>query len=395
MTKLESRVTYWSKAFVSLCIWNMMIFFAFQMLLPNLPLILAESGREDTFVGIITGLITLSAVIVRPFTGYAIDNLNRRIVVLIGNVLFAISAIAYIVSGATIWVILASILLGMGWGMMTVILGSLVADRIPSVHQGKGFGAFMAFGFVSMAIAPLTGQWLFNTFGSSVLYISAFGIALFPIALIPFLSFSKPIQHLMEKGGRTSFLHGIYEKTSLFPSMLLLLFTISYGGIISFANLFGTELGMVNAGWFFLLFSVSSILIRPWAGKRFDTKGHSSVIIPGILIGIVSLILLSLSSGKILFLAAAILYGLSFGAIQPSIMAWTVGRASPERRGAANSTFLVGMDGGLTLGSILLGVLSQQVGYASMYMYSSIALVAMLILYGNSLFARRTGKMKM
>ncbi|WP_373288763.1 MFS transporter [Paenibacillus nasutitermitis] len=121
------------------------------------------------------------------------------------------------------------------------------------------------------------------------------------------------------------------------------------------------------------------------AGRLFDTRGPAYVLVPGILLGIVALYLLSAAAGFGLFVTSAFVYGLSFGAVQPYMLAWTVQRAKPERRGAANSTFLIGMDGGIAIGSALLGLWIKNGEYAAMFRGSAGILVLLLILYGVTL----------
>lgn len=44
-----------------------------------------------------------------------------------------------------------------------------------------------------------------------------------------------------------------------------------------------------------------------------------------------------------------------------------VSSVPPQRKGVATSTFLIGLDGGLCLGSAIAGVLAVMVGYSGMF----------------------------
>ncbi|KNY26368.1 hypothetical protein Bccel_1630 [Pseudobacteroides cellulosolvens ATCC 35603 = DSM 2933] len=68
---------------------------------------------------------------------------------------------------------------------------------------------------------------------------------------------------------QTSFIARLIEKTSLFPSSLLLLLGLVYGGIVSFITLFGKKAGIKNVGWFFLFFALGPFLVRTVSGKLF------------------------------------------------------------------------------------------------------------------------------
>ncbi|WP_176444660.1 MFS transporter [Paenibacillus herberti] len=118
------------------------------------------------------------------------------------------------------------------------------------------------------------------------------------------------------------------------------------------------------------------------------STGPSWAIVPGVIAGIAALAVLSTADNWAWFGAAAVLYGLSFGSVQPSIMAWTVGRALPDRSGAANSAFFIGMDGGIALGSVLLGGVVQLFGYAGIFRYSIVFLLLMLVVLVAGMISR-------
>lgn len=352
------------------------------MLLPTMPIHLIHSGADKIFVGVVTGIVTLAAVLIRPFTDYALAVISKRFIVTLGLALFALAAIGYTVSLNLIWIMVVSALLGIGWGIMTVTLGSIVADLIPPDRQGQGIGTYVVFQFISLALGPIAGQWLIQAYGSNTLFIATIIVVLISLILSQLITFRR-VSH--STGQKASIGSGLFERSSLFPAFLMLLFTISYGGILSFISLFGQDLSINNIGWFFLLNNIAAIMVRPVTGKLFDTKGHALILIPGILIGIASLLVLSFSTGIVGMIIAAVLYGISFGAVQPTVMAWTLKRAAPEKRGAANSMFFMGTDVGITIGAVLLGIVANTTGYAVMYRWSVILLVAFLIIFAISL----------
>ncbi|MCR2805879.1 MFS transporter [Paenibacillus soyae] len=380
------KQSYWSGAYLRICVCNLFLFCAFQMLLPILPVYMIDNGGSESAVGWITGLITIAAVLIRPFTGYALDRFRRNRIVFAGSTALALAAAAYTVSASTGWMAGVSLMLGIGWGMMTAAYSTIVSDLVPVNRQGTGIGTFMLFGMGGMAVAPFIGGWLIDEYGAPVLFGTACFLALLSLFLFLPGGISKPASGTsLSASEQYRALNVLFERTSLFPALLILLYTISYGGILSFASLFGVELGIENGGIFFLLSNAAAMLVRPAAGKMFDSRGHAAVLLPGLTIGIVALIVLSLSSGGTMFIIAACLYGLSFGAVQPSILALTIQRAAPDRRGAANSTFLVGMDSGIALGSISFGVIAQVSGYGFVFLCSAVTLIALLAVYIISL----------
>ena len=80
-----------------------------------------------------------------------------------------------------------------------------------------------------------------------------------------------------------------------------------------------------------------------------------------------ALALLPLAHGLLYFVISASLFGLGFGAAQPATMALLIDRVRPDKRGLASGTYYTGFDAGVSAGSILLGAVSQHLGFAVMW----------------------------
>lgn len=127
-----------------------------------------------------------------------------------------------------------------------------------------------------------------------------------------------------------------------------------YGGIGSFITLFATEVGIADISLFFLFNALAIAVTRPFSGKLYDAKGHSFVIIPGVIITFIGIILLSYTTTIPSLIIAAACYGSGFGAIQPALQAWMIDRVAPHRRGVATATFFSAFDLGIGAGAIIL-----------------------------------------
>jgi predicted MFS family arabinose efflux permease len=67
--------------------------------------------------------------------------------------------------------------------------------------------------------------------------------------------------------------------------------------------------------------------------------------------------------------------GVGFGVIFPTLQTMANNVVAHNRRGAANSTFLTGLDLGIGIGSVLTGFLSEPLGLA--WTYNCAALLAL------------------
>lgn len=135
------------------------------------------------------------------------------------------------------------------------------------------------------------------------------------------------------------------------------------------------------------MYAVALTLIRPFAGKLSDRFGEAAVIIPSLVVTAGALIVLSLSSGLPGLIIAAILYGIGFGSAQPALQAATLRIAPEDRRGAANASFMTAFDLGIGLGAILLGLVSERIGYAYLFTVTAVSVVVSLVIF--TIFVRR------
>ena len=132
---------------------------------------------------------------------------------------------------------------------------------------------------------------------------------------------------------------------------------------------------------FFVGYALMILATRPFIGRLFDRKGHAVIVLPGSLAMIAGLVALSFTQSTAMLVVSSLLYGLGYGAVQPSLHTWAVNRCPPDRKAAANGLFLSSIDLGYIVGAIALGLVAEWAGFAAMYRYSALAMVAFIGLY--------------
>jgi len=380
MSSKTNEVSLWTKEFIGITISNLFLFLSFQMLIPTLPVYVEESGGDELAIGLVIGIFTISALLTRPFAGKGLDTVGRKKILVIGMIIFVLSVAGYYWFATVFLILVVRFIHGIGWGMATTTLGTMISDIIPAARRGEGMGYYGLSSTLAMALAPMVGIWVMNEFGFGILFLTATIFGLLSIILFLCVPYQEP-QMKQEKVAQFSLWKGLVEPKALFPSLLVLLLGVTYGGIVSFITLFGADVGIRNVGWFFLFNALMVMIVRPVAGKLFDRKGHKWVLYPGAFFSIIGLILLSYTTTVSTLIAASVFYGIGFGAIQPSLQAWTINRVSPQRRGTANGTFFSGFDLGIGAGAMLLGIIARYTSYAMMYRISVVLMVIYLVIY--------------
>jgi MFS family permease len=378
----------WTKDFILLTLSNLLLFFGFQMLLPTLPVYVSNLGGDNSAIGLVIGIFTISAILIRPFSGAALDLISRKLILFIGLAICFVAIGAYYWATTIFLVLLLRIVHGAGWGTSTTTYGTIASDIIPASRRGEGMGYFGLGSTLAMALGPMIGIWVMKSFGFGRLFLISLLSTLLSMALTKWMAIPQPLR-APQKGVETRFYEKFMEKKALFPSFLVLMMGVTYGGIISFITLYGKETGIGNVGWFFLTNALFLFVVRPIAGKIFDQKGHVWVLVPGAIFCIIGLFLLSDTNSLFGLILSAMFYGIGFGAIQPSLQAWTIQRVLPFRRGVANATFYSGFDLGIGGGAMILGPVAQMTNFSLMYRFSCLFLVIYMIVYGIYLLKMR------
>lgn len=386
---LVKREPLWTKEFFALILANLCMFLGFQMLIPTLPVYVKEIGGTSSNIGFVVGMFTVAALFVRPLTGNALQKFNKKIILMIGTAICLLAMGSYLFASTVFLLLAVRILHGAGFGITTTTYGTVVSDLIPQARRGEGMGYFGLSGTIAMALGPLIGLWLMQTYNFTILFLCALSCTIVSLILTKLLQIKKSPQPPKQTSG--TFLDGFIERKALLPSLLILCITLMYGGIGSFITLFATEVGIADISLFFLFNALAIAVTRPFSGKLYDAKGHAFVIIPGVIITFTGIILLSYTTTIPSLIIAAACYGSGFGAIQPALQAWMIDRVAPHRRGVATATFFSAFDLGIGAGAIIFGFIAHFTNYATVYRYSSLLLIAFLFIYITSIRKQKHG----
>ncbi|KOP82778.1 MFS transporter [Bacillus sp. FJAT-21945] len=366
----------WTRDFVIICLSNFFIFLGFQMTLPTIPLFVEELGGNDQLIGIVVGIFTFSALLLRPYAGHALEAKGRRFVYLTGLGIFVLSVGSFGFVKSLVFLFIMRIIQGLGWGFSTTASGTIATDLIPAKRRGEGMGYYGLSGNLALAFGPTLGLALVGVVSFTQLFLicAILGLAAFFLSSTIRYKKVEPQTVQLKKWD-------IYEKSALPPSMLLFFITVTFGGIASFLPIYSAQKGIPGIQWYFLLYALALMVSRTFAGKLYDQKGHRAVFIPGALLIIISMILLSWLPNSLFLYIAAILYGLGFGTVQPALQAWSVKEAPANRRGMANATFFSFFDLGVGIGAIMFGQIAHWFGYSAIYAVSAVSVLCSIILY--------------
>lgn len=150
----DVKASLWTRPFILIILVNFMMFSSMYVLLPTLPVYAQRIGGNETVAGLIVGLFTISAVVMRPISGNLLDRKGRKVLLNAGILIFLFSALAYNLASVILVLLALRVVHGAGWGVMTTAAGTIASDIIPAPRRGEGMGYYGVSSTVAMSLGP-------------------------------------------------------------------------------------------------------------------------------------------------------------------------------------------------------------------------------------------------
>jgi MFS family permease len=346
------------------------VFLSFFLLLSVLPLYARALGVADGAIGVVMGAFALSAMVLRPWAGWAADRYGRRPLMLAGSLLFVLASPAYALAAGAAGLTAVRLLHGAGMGLFPTAASAVVTDLAPPHRRGHMLGLYGATASVAMAVGPVTGVALVQHWGFAPLFALSGVIAAGGVAW----TLSQP-ETLRDRRAFAFDPRSVLERSALFPGLVVLCLMLTYGAQVSFLPLHADAQG-VNPGVFFLVFALVVAVVRGVAGRLSDRVGRSHVAAAGLVVTAAALAVQALTSGATALALAGALYGIGFGTAQPAIMAWSVDAVDPGRRGRAMGTFYTALELGIAIGAMSAGLAVGLAGFTTTFLGAAAAALA-------------------
>lgn len=375
----------WNRNYCKVMAANFTLFFAFYVLTPLLPLYLSEHfGATKDVIGLVLSGYTITALVVRPFSGYVVDTFPRKTVLMVCFSAFAIFFAGYLAASSLLLFTIVRTLHGGPFGALTVANSTVAIDVLPSSRRTEGIGYYGLSNNLAMAIAPTVGIFIYKLTDSfELLFWLALAVAcagwLTDATVKTRRSEGTKVRrcensNLVPSPPRTS----VPSKLSLDRFFLLrgwllginmVAFGFSFGVLSNYLAIYGKEVMGITGGTgtYFMLCSVGLILSRLQGGKALRQGRLTFNAGSGMVISFIGYTLFILVPNMVGYYASALLIGLGNGHMWPAFQNMTISVASNSQRGTANSTILVSWDLGMGLGILLGGVISELLGYSAAF----------------------------
>lgn len=385
---MKNQEKLWNANYIKVWLANFMIFFSFMLVTPLLPIYLSETFSADKHViGVVLSGYVLTALIIRPFSGFMVDSYPRKKVLIICFFLFFIFFAGYIIAGSLLLFAIVRTLHGAPFGATTVANSTVAIDVLHPTRRAEGIGYYGLSNNIATAISPSIAIYIYQlTHNFDLIFFISLLVA--GIGLVINSSVKLEKRELI-KNKKVISLDRFFLLKAWSQSLTMVCFAFSYGILSTYIAIYGKEqLGITTGtGLFFLLLSLGLICSR-LIGNRTLKKGkiveNASL---GVIISLIGYFVFAAIKNPFGYYSAAIIIGLGNGHMFPAFQTMFINLAPHSQRGTANSSLLISWDVGVGLGILIGGVVSEYFGYNMSFWIS--AIVNLIGVAGFIFFARK------
>lgn len=387
---LEKKKLF-SKNYVLLMLSGLVVSFGYSMIAPLVTSYGVALGAGLTTAGALTGIYSIAALAIRPFSGYASDVFEKRNICILSTILITLAMLGYCIAPEIRTMFAVRVLHGIAFGIQGTVNIAILYDYVPRERLAEGIGYYSLGQVVSQVCGPGLGIEIKDRFGYRQLF---WIITVMSVLAIFFILLTNrrtereeertPV--VRKEGFRFSF-GKIIAVPCIVYALIGGIFSLENGVVNSFLLLAAEEKGIDGISFFFTLNAAVLFGIRMTVGKVVDRHSLTAIVNVSLLTSMAAMAAIGGGHFLGIMLVAAVLKAIGQGTGQISLQTACMKKVDAARVGIATSTFYIGADLGQGLGPVICGKISERFGYKTMFY--AVAVLMVIACLGFNLYQRR------
>lgn len=413
----------WTATFVLLVAASLFTFMAGQGLNAGTSVFLALKGEPTTLAGMLAMTFSISSAVGRLVLGPVIDDRGRYVALVGGGAVMLAGTFGPVLLSGLAPMLVFRMLQGVGFSAITTAAAAAAADVVPQERLGEGIGYYGLGQAIATSVGPALALFLVDTNPAENLYVGLTLIMIVALAVMLPCRYERNPRVLpktatyrlrweqkraaKESAGMqgdaasaTSEVAGspapevrgwrkTLELRALPGSIPTMILAPAFGFGIFFMGLYGTTLGVGNAGLFFTVSAVVMIVIRLKSGAFMDRVAPVKLFTVAAVSELVCFtMLLNVGvAGEWLYYFSAVFYGMCLGIALPVGQAVCMKNTPPDRWGAASSLYQLSFDVSIGFASFLWGFTNDTFGF-SVTIYCVMACVLLSLIAAWKLYPK-------
>lgn len=372
---MEKKQSIYTKDVILVMAASFFFMFSVMFVTPLINGYAISLGASAVFAGIITGIMSVVSMFLRPVAGNLTDRFSKYSLSFIGGVLILIGVAGYCLSPSGNWLLIFRLINGTGFVLATVCMTTWLAFLVPRSHVGEAMGFYGLMNALAMALAPALAINLYKVIGyKSALWLAVVAAILMIISIQFVGDHAKPKINSSKKRKIK-----IIQKDAIPIALQTTFFAIPYfitqADIVVYVE---RQHFSIAVGYFFVIYAIALLLIRIGLKKYFDLIRFGFWFWLSLIATILFLIVAAFMVNNWLMGFAAIMLSIGYGVIYSVNQSTALMLAPIEEQGLASSTFYLGLDIGMAAGPMIGGVTAQNLAPA--YFYPVLLVIVPIIL---------------
>ncbi len=354
----------------------LLCFVAIGAALPTLPtFVRGPLGASDVAVGIVVGAFALTSVVCRPLAGRQSDRRGRRVVMLAGTFAMTAGGVLYLVAHSVLALILARLVVGAGEGTVYTAGATWAIDLAPEDRRGFALGLFGLAVWGGLSLGPLAGELLRSHAGYDAVW--TLTAALPATAALIATRLPEPQAPALDPQSERE---ALLPHAARRPGLALALANIGYAALAGFVVLALKERGISGGATVFTAFAVAVFASRLVLSRVPDRAGARPTATAAGLLEALGLTVIAAANSLGVALLGALIVGVGFSMLFPSLALMVVGEINDDRRGTTMGAFTAFFDIGVGLGGPIAGLTAAVAGYRAVFYLSAAAALGTAVL---------------
>lgn len=364
---MEKKQSIYTKDVILVMAASFFFMFSVMFVTPLINGYAISLGASAVFAGIITGIMSVVSMFLRPVAGNLTDRFSKYSLSFIGGVLILIGVAGYCFSPSGNWLLIFRLINGTGFVLATVCMTTWLAFLVPRNHVGEAMGFYGLMNALAINLYKVIGY-------KSALWLAVVAAILMIISIQFVGNHAKPKVNSSKKRKIK-----IIQKDAIPIALLTTFFAIPYfitqADIVVYVE---RQHFSIVVGYFFVIYAIALLLIRIGLKKYFDLIRFGFWFWLSLIAMILFLTIASFMVNNWLMGLAAIMLSIGYGVIYSVNQSTALMLAPIEEQGLASSTFYLGLDIGMATGPMIGGVTAQNL--APDYFYPVLLVIVPIIL---------------
>jgi MFS family permease len=334
-------------------------FLALGTVLPVVPQYVEDRlGGGDVSVGIAVGSLFVGAVLLRPYVGRLGDRLGRRVLIIFGAGVVAVSIALYGAVESLAFLVGARLLTGVGEAAFFVGAATMITDLAPPHRRGEAISYWSVAVYGGLAFGPVIGEAVLDGegFGSTWIVASLLAVLSTVLAVC-----TREVARPEAAPAATS--TGIINRAAIGPGSVLFSGLIALAAFTAFVPLYVDDIGLHNADVVFLTYGGIVLAVRIFGARLPDALGGRVAGAAALAASAVGMTIMAVWGTTAGLLTGTVFFAIGASLLYPALLLLALGGAPESERGSVVGTFSSFFDLSQGLGSVVVGVMASATSY--------------------------------